>query len=95
MFVFVPILALMYDQVLHLRAKGITACALGTDGENIDVLSRYTGGCVVYLTAEHLYGPSGECSRQLNVLQQLADRGRVGLIALDEAHLLFEWEHFR
>ena len=29
------------------------------------------------------------------MLQQQADRGRVGLIALDEAHLLFEWEHFR
>ena len=49
----------------------------------------------MYLTDEHLYGPSGECSRRLSVLQQLADKGRVGLIALDEAHLLFEWEHFR
>jgi len=93
--VFVPTLALMYDQVLHLQAKGIAAAALGNDSDSIDSLSSYTGACVVYLTAEHIYGPSGECNRRLNLLQQLADEGRIGVIALDEAHLLLEWEHFR
>ncbi len=28
-------------------------------------------------------------------MKQLVDEGRVGLIALDEAHLIIEWEHFR
>lgn len=93
--VFTPTLALMYDQVLHLSDKGIPAIALGSDGYSIDSLSKYTGACIVYLTAEHIYGPSGECNRRLKLLQQLADEGRVGLIALDEAHLLFEWDHFR
>lgn len=94
-FVFVPTLALMYDQVSHLQAKGIAAAALGSDSDSIDSLSRYTEACVVYLTAEHIYGPSGECSRRLELLQHLADEGRVGLIALDEAHLQLEWENFR
>ena len=61
--VFIPTLALMYDQVLHLQAKGIAAAALGNDSDGIDSLSSYTGACVVYLTAEHIYGPSGECNR--------------------------------
>lgn len=94
-FVFVPTLALMYDQVLHLQAKGVAAAALGSEGDSIDTLSNYTGACVVYLTAKHVYGPSGECNRRLGLLQQLADEGRIALIVIDEAHLLLEWEHFR
>ena len=53
---------------------------------------------LVYLTAEYIYGPSGECSTRAQLLKQLVGEGRVSLIALialDEAHLLFEWEHFR
>ena len=91
-FVFVPTLALMYDQVLHLQAKGIAAAALCNDSDSIDSLSSSTGACVVYLTAEHIYGPTAcECNRQLNLLQQLADEGRIDVIALDEAQLDFRY----
>lgn len=65
--VIAPTLALMYDQALNLSTKGVPAITFGSNGENTDVLSRYTGGCVVYLTAEHLYGPTGECNRRLSV----------------------------
>lgn len=86
----------MYDdQVMHLQAKGVAAAALGSEGDSIDTVSNYTGACVVYLTAEHVYSPSGECNRRLGLLQQLADEGRIALIVIDEAHLLLEWEHFR
>ncbi len=37
-FVFTPTLALMYDQVMHLQAKGIPSIALGSDGDRIDDL---------------------------------------------------------
>ena len=94
-YVFVPTLALMYDQVSHLQTKGIAAVALGSTDAHVEDLNGYTGACAVYLTAEHVYGSSSECFKRLKVLQQLADQGRVGPIALDEAHLLIEWEHFR
>ena len=78
-FVFVPTLALMYDQVSQLHTKGIPAIALGSNDANIDDLSNYTGACAVYLTAEHVYGSSGECYRRLKVLQQLYSRqGKSG-----------------
>lgn len=94
-FVFIPTLALMYDQVSQLQAKGIPTTALGSDGDRIDSLTTCAGAYIMYLTAEHIYGPAGESNRRLELLQQLADNGRVGLIALDEAHLLLEWENFR
>ena len=36
--VFVPTLALMYDQTLNLSTKGIAAITLGSNGESTDVL---------------------------------------------------------
>lgn len=96
-FVFTPTVALMYDQVQQLRAKGIAARALGDEGESIDDLLSYQCGepLLVYLTAEYMFGPSGECSRRAKMLQTLASDGKVSLIAIDEAHLLFDWQHFR
>lgn len=94
-FVFTPTLALMYDQVMRLQERGISSVALGSDGDRVDSLHDSTGGVVVYLTAEYIYSPSKECERRLAVMKQLVDEGRVCLIALDEAHLIFEWEHFR
>lgn len=67
----------MYDQGSQLQAKGIVAAALGNDSDSIDGLSRYTGVCIVYLTAEHMYSSSGECNKRLNLVQQLADDGEL------------------
>jgi len=96
-FVFTPTVALMYDQVRQLQSRGIPAIALGDDYNSLQLLAAQTLGepMVVYLTAEYMYGPSGEHCARVTLLQQLIEEGRVSLIALDEAHLLFEWEHFR
>lgn len=96
-FIFTPTVALMYDQVQQLRARGITANALGDEWDGIDDLlgHKYGEPHLVYLTAEYLYGPSGDCSRRAKLLQTLVEDGKVSLIAIDEAHLLFDWEHFR
>ena len=96
-FVFTPTVALIHDQVRQLKNREIPAIALGDDDNSLHMLIGQLPGdpMVVYLTAEYIYGPSGECSTRAQLLKQLVGEGRVSLIALDEAHLLFEWEHFR
>ena len=96
-FVFTPTIALIYDQVRQLQNRGIPALALGDDDHSLHMLISQLPGepMVVYLTAEYIYGPSGECCTRAELLKQLVGEGRLSLIALDEAHLLFEWEHFR
>ena len=94
-FVFVPTLSLMYDQVTHLQAKNIPAIAFGSGDSDMDILTTSTGTVVVYLTAECIFGPSSQCRKRLLMMQELVKSNRVCLIALDEAHLLVEWENFR
>jgi len=84
----------MQDQVKQLQLKGIPAVILCDNGESLDCLQMYHDQpLIVYLTPEHIYRPSSY--RRLQRLKDLSRKGKVGLIAIDEAHLLFEWEHFR
>ena len=94
-FVFVPTLSLMYVQVTQLQAKDIPATAFGSGDCDMDVLCTSNGTVIVYLTAECIFGPSIQCRKRLLMMQELVNINRVCLIALDEAHLLVEWEHFR
>jgi len=48
-FVFTPMVALMYDQVRHLQNGGILAIALGADYHRLQLLATQ----LVYLTAEY------------------------------------------
>ena len=92
--VFTPTIALMQDQVKQLQSKDIPAIVLGDNGESIEALLMYNNQpLIAYLTPEYLFGPSS--ARRLHILKQLADTRQLALIAIDEAHLLFEWEHFR
>ena len=92
--VFTPTIALMQDQVKQLQSKDIPAIVLGDNGESIEALLMYNNQpLIAYLTPEYLFGPSS--ARQLHILKQLTDTRQLALIAIDEAHLLFEWEHFR
>jgi superfamily II DNA helicase RecQ len=93
-FVFTPTIALMHDQAKQLQSRGISAIVLGDAGGTIDDLCCYPSQpLIVYLTPEYIFGPSS--ARRLVVLKELAESGKISLIAIDEAHLLFEWEHFR
>ena len=95
-FVFTPTVALMYEQVQQMKSKGIPAIALGDEGKSLDdLIEQPSAPLLVYLTAEYLYGPGGECSKRVAMFESLVHNGRVSLIAIDEVHLLFEWEHFR
>ena len=93
-FVFTPTIALMQDQAKQLQSRGISAIVLGDAGGSIDDLCCYPmQSLIVYLTPECIFSPSS--ARRLVVLKQLAESGKISLIAIDEAHLLFEWDHFR
>ena len=92
--VFTPTIALMQDQAKQLELKGIPSAVLGDKGESMDTLySSPAQSLVAYLTPEYVFGPSS--SRRLQLMKEMTTSNKISLIAIDEAHLLFEWDHFR
>lgn len=92
--VFTPTIALMQDQAKQLDLKGIPSTVLGDKGESIDTLcSLPAQSLVAYLTPEYVFGPSS--GRRLQMMKEMVESNKISLIAIDEAHLLFEWDHFR
>ena len=88
-------MSLIHDQVHNLREKGLKAEYLGTSqpdkGVESRVLSQHsdTSTQILFVTPEWLY-----TGNKMSLLQQLSLQGRIGLIAIDEAHLLFDWQTF-
>ena len=84
----------MHDQAKQLQSKGIPAAILGDAGLSLDDLSSHQSqSLVVYVTPEYIFG-SGSAQR-LQVMKDMAKVGMISLVAIDEAHLLYEWDHFR
>ena len=80
-----PLISLMQNQVLALVQRGIKACFLGSETTNEDVRRIYAGDfSIVYMTAEKL---------QTWLPRIPLIKRRIGLIAVDEAHVLSEWGH--
>ena len=86
-----PLIALMKDQVDALRAIGIPAVALTSAAdadEQREMIEGIRAGIytLIYVAPERFRSP-----RFLDALR--ASAGRLGLIAIDEAHCISEWGH--
>jgi ATP-dependent DNA helicase RecQ len=86
-----PLIALMKDQVDALRALAIPAVALTSAAdadEQREILDGIRAGIytLIYVAPERFRSP-----RFVDALRATA--GRLGLIAIDEAHCISEWGH--
>jgi len=82
-----PLIALMKDQVQHLKSKGIKSVAI-TSGFSKDEVDVALGNCIygnykfLYLSPERL---------KSKVVQERIRQMNVNLITVDEAHCIAEW----
>ncbi|WP_435413006.1 RecQ family ATP-dependent DNA helicase [Psychroserpens mesophilus] len=82
-----PLVALMKDQVKHLKDKGIKAMAI-TSGISYAELDTLLDNCIygnykfLYLSPERL---------QQDIVQHRIQQMNVNLIAVDEAHCISQW----
>ena len=82
-----PLIALMKDQVQHLRSKGITAFAIYSGMSRKDVIATFklaiTGNCkFLYVSPERL---------ETDLFKEFLPAMDVNLIAVDEAHCISQW----
>ncbi len=92
--VLVPTISLMLDQVAHLKSSSLKATFLGSAQTDPTTESQVAQGNfdIVFCTPESFLTSTGE-PRPL--FRSLAAQQRIGLIALDEAHLIRTWRTFR
>ena len=89
-----PTISLMQDQVTNLREKGIPAIFLGSaqlDKQAESYALQENGEeRIIFVTPEWISKPCNKLK-----LQDLARKNQLSLIAIDEAHLVHQWQEFR
>ena len=85
--VITPLIALMKDQVDHLKAKGISAAAIYsgmTRNEILKTLENAVFGAIklLYVSPERIGSP---------LFQKKVSHMRVSFITVDEAHCISQW----
>ncbi len=88
-----PLVALMDDQVLHLRQRGIAAACLhrGIQSDQRRLIQQQLSSGslrLLYLAPERL---QGEAAR--DILAEYAREGQLVALAVDEAHCISAWGH--
>lgn len=79
-----PLIALMQAQVMDLQMIGISACYVGSAQKDLKILNRIAEGnfTVIYSSPEYLQTANGD--KLMSIV-----RGKLALIAIDEAHVSF------
>ncbi|HEY4154767.1 MAG TPA: ATP-dependent DNA helicase RecQ [Puia sp.] len=82
-----PLIALMKDQVQHLRSRGITAFSISSGMSRKDVIATFklaaAGNCkFLYVSPERL---------ETDLFKEFLPALEVSLIAVDEAHCISQW----
>ena len=87
-----PTISLMQDQTLQLQARGISAMYLGSaqmdPQAESKVFSPDSNVSVLFVSPEWLFQND---DTNLRKVQKMREAGRMGLIAVDEAHLICDW----
>ena len=85
----------MHDQTRELKSKGIDAIFLGSaqTDPNADkwAFDKQNPASVIFVSPEWLFGKS----ENMDEVKSLHEQKQLGLIAIDEAHLIYEWDGFR
>ncbi|CAJ1402095.1 unnamed protein product [Effrenium voratum] len=93
-----PLLSLMQDQVMALRALGLKASMLSSGDSReeqtkvraeMKEITSSSSAFLLYLTPERL----AKSKLVMNLLEKIYAAGRLGLIAIDEAHCVSHWGH--
>lgn len=89
-----PTISLMTDQVKKLVRLEIPATLLGS-AQSKDVTQQMQNNefRIIFSTPESFYDTKKRSPRQ--VFMEMANRGEICLIAIDEAHLIISWQSFR
>ena len=92
--VLMPTISLIKDQYQHLQSTELRVTYLGTLQTDKAVLSKIAQMeyDIVLCTPESFYDSVGEPKP---VFKTLGIQHRIGLIAIDEAHLVKSWSSFR
>ena len=85
----------MHDQTRELKSKGIDAVFLGSaqTDPNADkrAFDAKTPASIIFVSPEWLFSKS----ENMDKVKSLYGQKKLGLIAIDEAHLIYEWDGFR
>jgi len=94
--VITPTISLMQDQTTELDKRGIPATFLGSAQLDPNAESRAladnTDILLLFVSPEWLFAQD---DRNLTKIQALNTKKRIGLVAIDEAHLVYDWQDFR
>ena len=86
----------MQDQTYELSKVGINATYLGSaqfdPHAESNVFSQESDVSLLFVSPEWLFGRD---DKNVMKVQSIHHQGRLGLIAIDEAHLMYDWQDFR